>query len=135
VEAGDHDGRYAQPDQRRVLATLFDAGNLYLGTITGEFIGELCLSLWFVPLGLALVTPRLDHLHLGTRAWRWVGGLGLFTGISMSIGAFRNVVGAVGPIAALNNNLLPLWLIALGAMLLGTCRTPSSDEPAHRTSA
>jgi hypothetical protein len=33
-------------------------------------------------------------------------------------GAFRNVTGWVQPIAELNNYLLPLWLIALGVLLI-----------------
>ncbi len=36
----------------------------------------------------------------------------------MSVGALRNVTSSVAPIAALNNNLLPLWLIILGATML-----------------
>jgi hypothetical protein len=34
------------------------------------------------------------------------------------VAAFRNVTSAVSLIAAVNNYLLPLWLIALGVVLI-----------------
>lgn len=102
----------AGPDEQRTLATLFDAANLFLGTVTGEFIGELCLSSWFLTLSAALLR--------GVGTWRWPGYLGLVTAASMAVGAFRNVTNVVEPSAALNNSLLPIWLLALGATLLAT---------------
>jgi hypothetical protein len=100
----------ASADQRRVLAAVFDAGNLYLGTVTGEFIGELALSLWFLTLGLAIVR--------GVGIPRWVGYAGTFTAVGIGAGAFRNVSSLVVPIAAVNNVLLPLWMIVLGIALV-----------------
>jgi Domain of unknown function (DUF4386) len=100
----------AGAEERQLLASLFDAANLYLGNVTGEFIGEVALSVWFAAVGLAIVR--------GVGIWRWVGYLGLFTAVSMTIGAFRNVTGLVLPVAAVNNNLLPLWLIILGVGLI-----------------
>jgi hypothetical protein len=102
----------AGASERDRIAAIFDAGNLYLGTITGEFIGELGLSLWFFTLSLAILR--------GVKVWRWTGYAGLFTAVSMMIGAFRNLASWVEPIAALNNTLLGIWLIALGAALVAT---------------
>jgi len=100
----------AGASERARIAAIFDAGNRYLGTIAGEFIGELALSLWFFTLSLAILR--------GVGAWRWTGYAGLFTGASMTVGAFRNLTSWVDPIAALNNSLLGIWLIALGAALV-----------------
>jgi hypothetical protein len=67
---------------------------------------------------------------------RWVGYAGLATATSMTIGAFRNVSSVVAPVAALNNNLLPLWLIVLGAALAWPGVTGEDDRgPAHGSSA
>jgi hypothetical protein len=43
------------------------------------------------------------------------------------IGMFRNVTGAVAPIAALNNYLLPAFMIILGVALV---RWPAVPDPA-----
>jgi hypothetical protein len=55
----------ADSAERKALATLFDAGNLLLGTVTGEFIGEISLSLWFLTLSVAIVR--------GVGTWQWPG--------------------------------------------------------------
>jgi hypothetical protein len=98
--------------ERQRIAAIFDAGNLYLGTVTGEFIGELALSLWFFTLSLAILR--------GVGAWRWTGYAGLAMAASMTVGALRNLTSWVHPVAALNNSLLGIWLIALGAALIAT---------------
>jgi hypothetical protein len=46
---------------------------------------------------------------------------------SMTVGAFRNLTSLVAPIAALNNNLLPVFLIGLGAALIASSRQPLSS--------
>lgn len=46
------------------------------------------------------------------------GYVGLFTAVSMTVGAFRNVSHSVDSIAAFNNSLLPIWLIILGVTLM-----------------
>lgn len=97
-------------EERQLLATLFDASNLYLGNVTGEFIGEIALSVWFLTISLAVLR--------GIGLARWLGYLGLLTAFSMTIGAFRNVTSLVDPIAAFNNSLLPLWLVIWGTALL-----------------
>jgi hypothetical protein len=47
--------------------------------------------------------------------------------IATSLGAFRNLTSLVAPIAALNNNLLPIFLIGLGAALSASSRRPLSS--------
>jgi hypothetical protein len=109
----------APPAEQEQIASTFDAGNLYLGNVIGEFIGEVGLSLWFLTLSLAIVR--------GVGLWRWTGYVGLFTAASMTVGAFRNLTSLVAPIAALNNNLLPIFLIGLGAALIASSRRPLSS--------
>jgi hypothetical protein len=49
---------------------------------------------------------------------RWAGYLGIVTAAAGIVGMFRNVTPLVGPIAAVNNYLLPLWMIVFGISLL-----------------
>ena len=49
---------------------------------------------------------------------RWMGYLGVGTAVAGLVGMFRNVTGVVAPIAAVNNYLLPLWMIVFGSGLL-----------------
>ncbi|MEP7226370.1 MAG: hypothetical protein ABI785_03335 [Gemmatimonadales bacterium] len=56
---------------------------------------------------------------------RWIGWLGLVTAASGLVGMFRNIFAAVAPIAALNNYLLPLFMIVLGVAL---ARWPTNDR-------
>ena len=101
----------ASAEERNLLSALFDAANLYLGNVTGEFIGEICLCLWFAATSYAL----LKHsANTGSSSPRWVAYLGFATAASMSIGALRNVTSAVNGLAEFNNSLLPIWLVILG---------------------
>ena len=109
----------AGSEERAQLSTLFDAANLYLGNVFGEFIGEVALSIWFATSSLALLRSAIS--------WRWSGHLGLFTAVSMVVGAFRNVTPLVDPVSALNDNLLPVWLVVLGVALLFA----KADETTH----
>lgn len=74
-------------------------------------MGELSFSLFFLLSGLAM-------LARGARFPRWVGYLGVFTAVAGMIGMFRNVTDVVEPIAAVNNYLLPLWMIIFGVFLV-----------------
>ena len=49
---------------------------------------------------------------------KWVAVLGLITAIAGLVGMFRNVSAAVAPVAAVNNYLLPMWMIVFGIVLL-----------------
>jgi hypothetical protein len=96
---------------RIAIDATFAGLNSFLGNYIGEFLGELSFSVFFLLSGLAM-------LARGARFPRWVGYLGIFTAAAGLIGMFRNVSGVVAPIAALNNYLLPLWMIIFGVALL-----------------
>jgi hypothetical protein len=115
----------AGAEEQRLLSALFDAANLYLGNVAGEFIGELTLCVWFATTSLAIAGSG--------RRGRWLRHVGLFTTLSLTLGAFRNVTSVVAPVAELNNSLLPLWLIALGAALLLGKPFSRGSDPAPQT--
>jgi hypothetical protein len=96
---------------RTVIAAVFAGLNSFLGNYVGEFLGELSFSVFFLLSGLAM-------LARGSGFPRWMGYLGVFTAVAGLIGMFRNVTGMVDPIAAVNNYLLPLWMIIFGVALV-----------------
>jgi len=100
----------AAPPEQAVLAATFDGLNTYLGNFIGEFLGEMMVSVFFLLTSLCWlrVLPRR----------RWMAWFGVGTGIAGLIGMFRNVTTIVAPIAALNNYLLPVFMIFLGGALL-----------------
>jgi hypothetical protein len=100
----------ADPGQRRALGAVFDGLNVYLGNYVGEFLGELSFSTFFLLSSWALLRSR------GTPDW--VAVLGLLTGVSGMVGMFRNLTPAVASVAAVNNYLLPVWMIVFGIVLL-----------------
>jgi hypothetical protein len=104
--------RYGAGDaaERKAIAALFDGLNSYLGNYLGEFLGELAFSAFFVLTAWALLQSG--------RARRPVAWLGLITGVFGWVGMFRNMTSTVAPIAAINNYLLPAWMIVLGVVLL-----------------
>jgi Domain of unknown function (DUF4386) len=93
---------------RAALSALFDASNLYLGNVFGEFVGEMCTALWFVVLGIAF---RRDGRRL-------LGNLGVGAGLLVAVAGLRNITTVVGLVAQINNVTLPLWLITLGVLFL-----------------
>jgi hypothetical protein len=96
---------------RTAIAATFAGLNSFLGNYLGEFLGELSFSVFFLLSGLAM-------LARGSGFPRWIGYLGVFTAVAGMIGMFRNVTDAVDPIAAVNNYLLPLWMIIFGVALI-----------------
>jgi hypothetical protein len=100
----------AGPDQRAVVTAVFDGLNTYLGNYIGEFLGEAAFSSFFVLTSWALLRTRAVA--------RGLAALGLATGVAGFLGMFRNVTELVAPIAAVNNYLLPLWMIVFGIILL-----------------
>jgi len=100
-----------EPSARPALEAVFNATNRYLGNYLGEFLGELCFSVFFLLSASAM-------LEKDSGFPRWVGWLGVVTGIAGLVGMFRNVTTAVAPIAEVNNYLLPLWMIVFGFSLL-----------------
>jgi hypothetical protein len=98
----------AAGSEKVALAAVFDASNLFLGTLVGEFVGEFCTATWFLTLAIA-------WRREGRRVF---GGIGIAAAIVMAVAALRNVTHLVDPIAALNNVALPLWMIAMGVAFL-----------------
>ncbi|HJQ12961.1 MAG TPA: DUF4386 domain-containing protein [Gemmatimonadaceae bacterium] len=97
--------------ERAGIAATFAGLNSYLGNYIGEFLGELAFSLFFLLSSLAM-------LARGARFPRWIGYLGVVTAAAGLVGMFRNVTALVDPVAAVNNYLLPLWMIVFGISLL-----------------
>ena len=109
---------HAGAPEQGVLAAVFDGLNTYLGNYIGEFLGELAFSVFFL-----LTATTWLHASQGPR---WVGWLGLVTAVAGLVGMFRNVTDLVAPVAALNNYLLPLYMIVLGVALI---RSPGGRLP------
>ena len=110
--------------ERVAISAVFAGLNSFLGNYVGEFLGELAFSVFFLLSGLAMLVR-------GARFPRWVGYVGVVTGAAGLIGMFRNVTGWVDPIAAVNNYLLPLWMIIFGVALLRY--RPGISEIEHST--
>jgi len=100
----------ATPEQQPVIAAIFDGLNTYLGNYIGEFLGELSFSMFFLLSSWVLLRSHATA--------KWVAVLGLITAIAGLVGMFRNVSAAVAPVAAVNNYLLPMWMIVFGIVLL-----------------
>jgi hypothetical protein len=103
---------YAQsgPEGRAVFSALFDGLNRYLGNYLGEFVGELCLNGFFFLSARAMWRSRSVP--------QWIAALGLTAGTLGWIAMWRNATEVVSPVAALDNALLPLWMIVFGGTLL-----------------
>jgi uncharacterized protein DUF4386 len=106
----------ASPEQQQVIASIFDGLNTYLGNFIGEFLGELSFSLFFLFSSWALWRSG--------KTQKWIAGLGLLTAAAGLIGMFRNLTPLVAPVAAINNYLLPLWMIVFGVILVRYRSTP-----------
>jgi hypothetical protein len=106
----------AGPESRTVLAAIFDGLNRYLGNYLGEFVGELSLNAFFFLSARAM--------WLGRIVPRPVAGLGLASAVIGWIAMWRNVTDMVAPAAALNNALLPLWMIVFGVTLFRLSSIP-----------
>ena len=100
----------ATAEQQQVIAAMFDGLNTYLGNYIGEFLGELSFNLFFLLSSWTLLRFRA--------APAWVAVAGLVVAAAGFVGMFRNVTGVVAPVAAINNYLLPLWMIVFGVVLL-----------------
>jgi hypothetical protein len=98
----------ASPDARHAIAAVFRGLNVYLGNFLGEFLGELSLNGFFLLTAAAM--------RRAGRRWASFGGLA--AGAIGLVAAFRNATATVAPIADLNNLVLPLWLVALGTVLI-----------------
>jgi hypothetical protein len=108
----------AEPGARPALDAVFNATNLYLGNYIGEFLGELAVNLFFLLSARAMLKRDSGFPP-------WMGWLGLATGLAGLIGMFRNAFPVVAPVAAVNNYLLPAWMIVFGIGLLRYSRRAS----------
>jgi hypothetical protein len=106
------------------VGAVFNGLNLYLGNYIGEFLGETMLASFFLLTGLSMLEEQ--------RFPRWLGWSGIGFSLLFFVGAFRNVASAVQIIADINNGLLPLWMIVLGAALSWYSRHPSSSGDAQQ---
>lgn len=100
---------HAAPPEQGVLAAVFDGLNSYLGNYIGEFLGELAFSAFFLLTSIVWLQDPRRH--------KWIGWFGIGTAALGLVGMFRNVTDVVAPIAALNNYLLPAFMITLGVAL------------------
>lgn len=102
---------YAQAgvDAKSSLGAVFVGLNIYLGNYIGEFLGELCLAVFFFLAGWSVLVEA--------RFPKWLGWCGIGFALLFVLGAFRNVLPAVQAVADVNNALLPLWMIVFGASL------------------
>ncbi len=113
---------YAQSgaEAKSSLSAVFLGLNLYLGNYIGEFLGESCLALFFFLAGLSLLNE--------SRFPKWLGRGGVAFAALFMIGAFRNVTPIVQPVADINNALLPICMIVLGAALIWYTRSVVPGE-------
>jgi hypothetical protein len=112
----------SDPGQMRAIASvLFPAVNLYLGTVIGEFAGELGMGGFFLAISLCIAASP-------GRASRWLGRVGVAFSLAMLVGAFRNAFPAVQPVTDMTNYLLPLFMIALGIAIMRTHPNQRPDQ-------
>ncbi len=100
----------AGPETKSGLDPVFDGLNVYLGNYIGEFLGETALAAFFLLTGFSMLEEA--------RFPKWLGWAGVCFSLLFLIGAFRNVTSTVQVVADIDNALLPLWMIVLGAALI-----------------
>jgi hypothetical protein len=101
----------ADPAIRPELAAVFAATNRYLGNYVGEFLGELCIGVFFLLSAVAM-------LKEGSGFARWIGWAGVIASAAGLMAMFRNITPAVSLIAEVNNYVLPAWMIVFGVSLI-----------------
>lgn len=89
------------------INAVFAASNSYLGNFIGEVLGELFLNSFFLRAAIVLTRAAAPARH-----WLLVAGASasLLGGLAM----LPNVTGWVELIEALNNVVLPIWMLVLG---------------------
>jgi hypothetical protein len=110
------------PEARPAIEVVYTGFNRYLGTYIGEQLGEILLNAWFAAVAVTMLRSR--------RFARWTAWFGIVVSFLGMLGVFRFATPLVEPIAAVNNLLLPLWLIVLGGALLrfGSGRVTDAPE-------
>ena len=110
--------------QRAAITVLFDGLNSYLGNFIGEFVGEFTLNGFFLCVAWG---------SRGARDMpRWSVVAGLLAAAAGFTAIWRNVTPAVAAIAEIENSILPLWMILLGALLIRAGRAPRITEGVAR---
>jgi hypothetical protein len=97
--------------ERSSISSIFAGLNSFLGNYVGEFLGELSFSVFFLLSALSMLRTNAGFP-------RWIAYLGVLTSVAGFIGMFRNVTDTVAPIAAVNNYLLPVWMMVFGVSLI-----------------
>jgi hypothetical protein len=114
------------PAVRAGIGHLFDAMNVFLGNVLGEFVGELMLNGFF--LCVAVGSRGLG----GMPRWStWAGAVAAAAGF---VGLWRNVTPLVAGVSALDNSILPIWMLTLG-VLMARQRLPLPEEGVERRDA
>ncbi len=108
----------AGAETRSSLEAVFNGLNLYLGNYIGEFLGEIALGAFFLLTGFSMI--------LEENFPKWLGWSGIAFSTLFMVGAFRNVENAVQIVSKINNSLLPLWMIVLGAAFIWYSRRGDS---------
>jgi hypothetical protein len=113
---------YAQSGEeaRISISATFLGLNVYLGNYVGEFLGETCLAVFFFLTGMSLLDEKPYP--------QWLAWGSMLFAMLFAVGAFRNVLSAVQPVADINNALLPLWMAVLGVSLILQSRATSGSH-------
>lgn len=114
--------------ERSSISSVFAGLNSFLGNYVGEFLGELSFSVFFLLSALCMLRTTAGFP-------RWVAYLGVLTSVAGFIGMFRNVTDAVAPIAAVNNYLLPVWMVVFGVALIRYARAGDQSAVVSRSPA
>lgn len=101
--------------ERASITAVFNGLNSFLGNYVGEFLGELSFSIFFL-------LSAFQMLRADSGFARWVAYFGIATSLAGLIGMFRNVTSTVAWVAAVNNYLLPVWMIVFGVALVRYAR-------------
>lgn len=116
----------ASPAARAMIADRFGTANLYLGNVIGEFAGELFLNAFF--LIAAIVVARADARR------QWLAWAGAFASGLGWVAMLRNLTTVVAVPAAVNNGVLPLWMLTLGLALATLSGPTVTSDAAAATS-
>lgn len=118
---------HAGAETKSSLDAVFSGMNLYIGNYVGEFLGETTLAAFFLLSGLSMLAEA--------RFPKWLGWSGVGFSFLFLVGAFRNITDTVQVVADINNSLLPLWMIVMGAALIWFSRSAGPIGEAEQGTA
>jgi hypothetical protein len=94
------------------VLVIFEAFNRYAGVAVGENLGYMFTALWTVLVAVAMLTSALP-------SGKWLGGLGIVSGISILIGTLEPAgFDVAADIVVVGYILWSIWLAAFGVFLL-----------------